>query len=51
MPVAWGGLTQLKRADTFTIKHVPNKLRRWRKDSWEGIETIKQNLARWAEDD
>lgn len=49
MPLAWSELSKLKRADSFTIKDVPAKLKRRRKDPWEGIDSLKQNLARWAE--
>lgn len=50
MPIAWSELAKLRRADAFTIKDVPAKLKRRRKDPWEGIETLKQNLARWSQD-
>jgi bifunctional non-homologous end joining protein LigD len=49
LPIAWNELAKLKRADSFTMKTVPGKLKRRRKDPWEGIGEIKQNLARWAE--
>lgn len=48
MPISWTELSKLQRADTFTLKTVPAKLKRRRKDPWEGIETLKQNLSRWA---
>ena len=48
MPLAWSDLPKLKRSDAFTMKEVPAKVRRRRKDPWEGIERLKQNLARWA---
>ncbi|MEN5392424.1 MULTISPECIES: DNA ligase D [unclassified Stenotrophomonas] len=51
MPIAWSELSKLTRADSFTMKDVPAKLKRRRKDPWEGIESIQQNLARWAQDD
>ncbi|WP_049417803.1 non-homologous end-joining DNA ligase, partial [Stenotrophomonas maltophilia] len=51
LPIAWGDLTKLKRADAFTIKDVPAKLKRQRKDPWAGIGKVKQNLARWAQAD
>lgn len=51
MPIGWNELARLARADGFTIKDVPAKLRRRRKDPWEGISSIEQNLARWAQDD
>lgn len=49
MPIAWSELPKLKRANAFTIKDVPVKLKRSRKDPWEGIHAIQQNLARWAD--
>ncbi|MGE8258305.1 MAG: DNA ligase D [Stenotrophomonas sp.] len=51
MPLAWSELPKLKRADAFTIKDVPAKLKRRRKDPWEGIDALKQNLAKWARND
>ena len=48
MPLAWSELSKLKQANAFTMKEVPAMLRRRRKDPWEGIEKLKQNLARWA---
>lgn len=51
LPIAWGDLAKLKRADAFTIKDVPAKLKRRRKDPWAGIGEVKQNLARWAQAD
>lgn len=51
MPLAWTDLGKLRRADAFTIKDVPAKLKRRRKDPWEGIDALHQNLARWARDE
>ncbi|WP_445683757.1 DNA ligase D [Stenotrophomonas pavanii] len=51
LPIAWGDLSKLQRADAFTIKDVPAKLRRRRKDPWAGIAEVEQNLARWAQAD
>ncbi|HET6397842.1 MAG TPA: DNA ligase D, partial [Pseudoxanthomonas sp.] len=48
MPIAWSELSRLKRPDAFTLAEVPARLRRRRRDPWEGIGTIRQNLARWA---
>ena len=50
MPVSWNELSKIKRADAFTLQDVPGKLKRRRKDPWEGIDRIKQNLARWSGD-
>ena len=51
MPIAWSELSKLNRADVFTMKDVPTKLKRRRKDPWADINTVQQNLARWAQDD
>ncbi|KAF1699573.1 DNA ligase D [Pseudoxanthomonas jiangsuensis] len=51
MPLAWSELSKLTRANAFSIKDVPTKLRRRRKDPWAGIEALKQNLARWSRED
>lgn len=51
MPLAWSELSKLTKANAFTIKEVPAKLKRRRKDPWEGINRVKQNLARWAQDE
>ncbi len=51
MPLAWSDLGKLRRADAFTIKNVPAKLKRRRRDPWEGIDALRQNLARWARDE
>lgn len=48
MPLAWSELSRLTRADAFTLKDVPAKLKRRRKDPWEGIDSVRQNLSRWA---
>ena len=51
LPVGWTELARLTAADSFTLRDVPAKLRRRRKDPWEGIDEVKQNLARWAHDE
>jgi len=51
MPLSWNELAKLQRANAFTMKDVPARLRRRRKDPWEGIDAIRQNLSRWAEED
>ncbi|KIJ01631.1 DNA ligase D [Xanthomonas phaseoli pv. phaseoli] len=51
LPLAWSDLSKLQRADTFTLRDVPEKLRRRRKDPWADMDRIRQNLARWAEQD
>lgn len=46
MPIAWGELGALQRADAFTLERVLAKLKRRRKDPWQGIATIRQDLSR-----
>lgn len=48
MPLAWDQLSRLAKPDAFTMRDVPQKLRRRRKDPWEGIERVRQDLSRWA---
>jgi bifunctional non-homologous end joining protein LigD len=51
LPIAWGDLSKLTTASAFTIREVPAKLKRRRKDPWAGIDQVKQNLRRWAQPD
>ena len=51
MPLAWSELPKLNRADAFTMKDVPARLKRRRTDAWADINKIQQNLARWAQED
>lgn len=48
LPVAWGDLGKLERADGFGMREVPALLKRRRKDPWAGIDAVKQTLAKWA---
>lgn len=48
MPLAWAQLSGLTRSNAFTIEDVPARIRRRRKDPWEGIDELRQDLARWA---
>ncbi|MCC4587200.1 DNA ligase D [Xanthomonas sp. NCPPB 1067] len=48
LPLAWSELSRLQRADAFSLRDVPDRLRRRRKDPWAEIDRIRQNLARWA---
>jgi bifunctional non-homologous end joining protein LigD len=50
LPLPWSDLGKLQKANAFTIQDVITKLRRRRKDPWQGITRLKQNLARWARD-
>jgi bifunctional non-homologous end joining protein LigD len=49
LPIAWSELKSLKRGDAFTLKDVPARLKRRRKDPWAGIDTVRQDLSRWAD--
>ncbi|MEA9747176.1 DNA ligase D [Xanthomonas campestris pv. raphani] len=49
LPLPWSDLAKLHRANAFTLRDVPDKLRRRRKDPWADIASIQQNLARWAD--
>lgn len=51
MPLAWSEIGKLKKASAFTVADVPAKLKRRRKDPWEGIGSLKQNLSRWVQED
>ncbi|PPV06366.1 ATP-dependent DNA ligase [Xanthomonas bromi] len=51
LPLPWSDLSKLQRADAFTLRDVPEKLRRRRKDPWADMDRVQQNLARWAEQD
>ncbi|MCC8442525.1 DNA ligase D [Xanthomonas cannabis] len=51
LPLPWSDLPKLHRADAFTLRDVPEKLRRRRKDPWADMDHIQQNLARWAAQD
>lgn len=47
MPLAWTQLSRLTRADAFPMSAALASLRRRRKDPWEGIDTVRQDLSRW----
>ncbi|MCF5928745.1 DNA ligase D, partial [Xanthomonas perforans] len=38
LPLAWSDLSKLQRADAFTLRDVPEKLRRRRKDPWADMD-------------
>jgi bifunctional non-homologous end joining protein LigD len=48
MPIAWSELKTLQRSDAFTLKDVPARLKRRRKDPWAGIDAVRQDLSRWS---
>ena len=43
-PIDWSELGALKSADQFTVKNLPPRLSRLRKDPWAGIGRVKQKL-------
>ena len=49
MPLEWSELKALKRGDAFTLRDVPARLKRRRKDPWAGIGKVRQDLAGWSE--
>jgi bifunctional non-homologous end joining protein LigD len=49
MPLDWSELKALKRGDAFTLKDVPARLKRRRKDPWAGIDKVRQDLTGWSE--
>lgn len=44
VPIDWSELGTLKSADQYTVKNVPQRLSRQRKDPWASIGRIKQQL-------
>jgi len=49
MPLEWSELKSLKRGDAFTLRDVPARLKRRRKDPWAGMGKVRQDLAGWSE--
>jgi len=47
-PIDWSELGGLKGADQFTVRNLPARLKRLRKDPWAAIGKIKQALPRFA---
>jgi bifunctional non-homologous end joining protein LigD len=48
MPIAWTELKTLRRGDAFTLKDVPQRLKRRRRDPWAGIGNVRQDLSQWT---
>jgi bifunctional non-homologous end joining protein LigD len=44
VPIDWSELGTLKSADQYTVKNLPTRLARLRKDPWSGIGRFKQKL-------
>lgn len=49
MPLAWTDLAALKRPDAFSLRDVPEFLKKRRKDPWADIDKVKQGLGDWSE--
>jgi len=45
-PIEWFELGTLKSADQYTVKNLPQRLARLRKDPWAGIGRVKQTLPK-----
>jgi bifunctional non-homologous end joining protein LigD len=46
VPVDWSELDSLKGADQYTVRNLPQRLSRMRKDPWAAIGRIKQSLPK-----
>jgi bifunctional non-homologous end joining protein LigD len=46
VPVDWSELGSLKGADQYTVRNLPQRLSRMRKDPWAAIGRIKQSLPK-----
>ena len=46
MPIAWTDLPRLRAANTFTIENVPARVKRSKRDAWDGIEKVRQSLPK-----
>jgi bifunctional non-homologous end joining protein LigD len=44
VPLRWEELGKLKSGNAFDLTTVPKRLARLKKDPWEGIDTVKQDL-------
>jgi bifunctional non-homologous end joining protein LigD len=50
VPVSWQELPKLKGPTDFTVKNVPARLKKLKRDPWEGFFTAKQTLTKRALD-
>ena len=48
LPIGWSELSRLKSGDQFDLVEVPKRLKRRRKDPWEGIGEVEQDLSQWS---
>jgi bifunctional non-homologous end joining protein LigD len=44
MPLRWEELGKIKSGNQFDIKSAPARLKRLRKDPWEGLDEVRQDL-------
>ncbi|WP_233590129.1 non-homologous end-joining DNA ligase [Dyella dinghuensis] len=44
-PLRWEELSKIEGGDAFTIRSLPRRLSRLRKDPWENIDSVKQTLS------
>lgn len=44
-PLRWEELSKVEGGDAFTIRSLPRRLSRLRKDPWENIDSVKQTLS------
>jgi len=45
VPLRWEELGKVKSGNAFDLHSVPKRLARLKKDPWEGIDKVKQDLA------
>jgi bifunctional non-homologous end joining protein LigD len=45
VPLTWGELTDRVHSNQYTIRNLPRRLASLKRDPWEGIATVKQDLA------
>ncbi|MGE7137821.1 DNA ligase D [Luteibacter sp. NPDC031894] len=45
VPLRWEELGKVKSGNAFDLRSVPKRLARLKKDPWEGIDTVRQDLA------
>ena len=44
MPLAWSELSRLPSSDAYTLRNAVAHIRRWKRDPWETVGTIRQTL-------
>ncbi len=46
VPLRWDELLKIKSASDFTLRNVPARLKRQRRDPWQGFATLRQSLPK-----